>query len=187
MQLQFLAQEELFFKQLNGCIFHLGGIIIFEFQFSRAWFVMSAIVSRMEHSTIVEFQRLETEHIMKCTCSRLFFVRNMNTDIHIHIHIQIHLHVYIHARVHVHVRVRVCLCVFCCVVPCHVACRALLVGWLGVVSFGVVWCVVVDGPWSFLASYDEYIASGKSGAFNDLRRRVGQFMECVVSNGMSRL
>ena len=39
---------------------------------------------------------------------------------------------------------------------------------------GVVWCVVVDMSlswWSLSlvlpASYDEYIATGKSGAFND--------------------
>ena len=36
MQLQFLAPVELFFKQLNGCIFDPGGIIIiFDLKFSR--------------------------------------------------------------------------------------------------------------------------------------------------------
>ena len=46
--------------------------------FLPPWFVMSALVSRMEHSTIVEGQRLGTVHIMEGTCSRLrfFFVRN---------------------------------------------------------------------------------------------------------------
>ena len=77
MQFQFLAPVELFFKQLNGCSF-----------------VMSAFVSGMEHSTIVESQRLGAVHIVECTCSRLVFFRvvwakndtdmYMNTDMFIY-------------------------------------------------------------------------------------------------------
>ena len=33
----------------------------------RAWFVMSALVSKMEHSTTVEGHRLRTVHIMEGT------------------------------------------------------------------------------------------------------------------------
>ena len=66
--------------------------------------------------------------------TKFFFVRNL----YIHVHIHIHIHV------HIHVRVNVCLCFFCCVVPCHVVCRASLggLGGLGVVGCGVVWCGV---------------------------------------------
>ena len=62
---------------------------------------------RREHSTIVEGQRLGR---------------------HRHVHTHIHIHVHFHVRV---------------VVPSHVVCRALLVGWLVVVWCGVVWCGVV--------------------------------------------
>ena len=42
---------------------------------------MSALVSRMEHSTIVEGERLGTVHIMEGPCSRLrFFVRKEKND-----------------------------------------------------------------------------------------------------------
>ena len=46
------------------------------YSFRAVWFVMSACVSRMEHSTIVEGQRLGTVYIMEGTCSGLrFFMR----------------------------------------------------------------------------------------------------------------
>ena len=83
-----------------------------------------------------------------------------------------------------HVRVRVCLCVFLlcgavsCRVPRVVGCWLGGVVWCGVVWCGVVWCGVVwcgvllstsrcrggPCPWSFPGSYDEHIATGKSGA-----------------------
>ena len=56
-RLQFLTRAELFFF----------------YTVLRAWFVMSALVSRMERSTIVVGQRLGTVHIMEGTCSRLRF------------------------------------------------------------------------------------------------------------------
>ena len=71
MQLQFLAPVELFFKQLNGYSFLTRAELIFFHlcSFPAVRFVMSALVSRMEHSTIVEGQRLGTVHIMEGTCS----------------------------------------------------------------------------------------------------------------------
>ena len=52
------------------------------------------------------------------------------------------MYIYTHTDTDTCVCVRVCVSLFfCCVVPCHVVCRAsLLVGWLGVVWCGVVWC-----------------------------------------------
>ena len=81
---------------------------------------MSALVSRMEHSTIVEGQRLGTVHIMEGTCSRPCFSREMSKM----------------SDMDMYMCVYVCVFFFFCLVPCHVVCRAsLLVGWLG-----VVWC-----------------------------------------------
>ena len=93
---------------------------------------MSALATGMEHSTIVEGQRLGTVHIMEGICSRLvFFV--IYIYIYIYKYIQIHLHVHIHIQIHVplHVRVRVCLCFF-----------LLLCGAVGGVGWGVMWCGV---------------------------------------------
>ena len=106
---------------------------------------MSAFVTGMEHSTIVEGQRPGTVHIMEGMCSRLgFFVRNIYIYIYIYIykyiqiHIHVHLHVHIHFQIHVplHVRVRVCLCFF-------LLCGAVGggVGW-SVVGCCVMWCDV---------------------------------------------
>ena len=65
-RLQFLTRVEL--------------LLFLIYSFRALWFVMSAFVSIMEHSTIVEGQRLGTVHIMEGTCSRLrFFVRNEHT------------------------------------------------------------------------------------------------------------
>ena len=78
MQLQFLAPVEFFLSCWTVAVFDPGGIIIFFiYIFSRACFVMSALVSRVEHETVVEGRRLGTVHIMEGTCSRLrFFVRS---------------------------------------------------------------------------------------------------------------
>ena len=81
---------------------------------------------------------------------------------------------YTHTHTHTDTNTCACTCVFvffffCCLVLCHVVFRAWLVGWVvGWVWCGVVWSgrhvvVVVVLP----ASYDEYIATGKSEAFND--------------------
>ena len=54
-----------------GAVFDPGETIItFDLQFLRALFVMSTFLSRWEHSTIVEGQRLGTVHIMQGTCSQ---------------------------------------------------------------------------------------------------------------------
>ena len=91
---------------------------------------MSALVSRMEHSTIVEGQRLGRVHIMEGT-----FFREVYTHIHIHIHTHIHVHINFQQK-HVpkHVRVRGW------VVGC-------VVGWCG-----VVWCVDVLVSFSLVFS-----------------------------------
>ena len=98
--------------------------------FPAVRFVMSALVSRMEHSTIVEGQRLGTVHIMEGT-----FFREVYTHIHIHIHI--------HTRTHTFQKktfTKTCAC-------------ARLGGWLcgRVVWCGVVWCGVLmywcPSPW----------------------------------------
>ena len=79
MQVQFLAPVELFFKAVERLQF-LTRVEFFFFliySFPAVRFVMSAFVSGMEHSTIVEGQRLGTVHIMEGACSRLrFFARN---------------------------------------------------------------------------------------------------------------
>ena len=102
-----------------------------------------------------------------------FFVRNMNTDMCIYTYTYIYKYMFLYMCVYICMCVYVCvLMFFCCVVPCHFACRALLVvGWLG---GWVVGCVVVDMSlswWSLSlvlpASYDDFFATGKSGAFND--------------------
>ena len=71
MQFQFLATVELFFKQLNGCSFAWAELIFFDLcSFLAVCFVMSAFVSRMERSTIVEGQRIRTnEQKMRPTCT----------------------------------------------------------------------------------------------------------------------
>ena len=103
----------------------------------------------------------------------VFFVEKYeHQHVHIHVHIRLHVHVqthvYVHVRVHMHVRVRVCLCVFFGCVCRVMSCAARwLVGWLG----GVVLSTCLLSWWSLSlvlpASYDEYIATGKSVAFND--------------------
>ena len=119
--------------------FYLDNWMQFLTRVENDHFLFTQFVIRKGVSTIVEGQR------------RLFFVRKMNTDMYIYTHIYKHTHIQIH--VHVHVRVRVSLC-FCCVVPCHVVCRALLVGWLCVVWCGVLFstcrCRGGSCPWSFL-------------------------------------
>ena len=44
------------------------------YSFAVVRLVMSALVSGMEHSTIVEGQMLGTVHIMEGTCSKLLFL-----------------------------------------------------------------------------------------------------------------
>ena len=73
MQFQFLAPVELFFKAVERLQFLTRVELSLIYSFRAVWFVMSALVSRMEHSTIVEGQRLGTVHIMEGTCSRLRF------------------------------------------------------------------------------------------------------------------
>ena len=79
---------------------------------------------------------------------------HMNTDMYINTHINMYKY----------------MCVLWCRVMSCVARRCWLVGWVG----GWVWCgdVVVSscgGPCleSVPVSYGKYIATGKSGAFND--------------------
>ena len=89
---------------------------------------MSACVSVMEHSTIVEGQKAwnSTHH------GRYVFREKYFYTIHIHIHVHLHVHIHIQIHVHIHLRERVCLCFFCCVVP-------------SVVRWGVVWCEWREG------------------------------------------
>ena len=93
---------------------------------------MSAFASGMEHSTIVDGQKLGTVHIMEGTCSRLrFFIRNMSTDMYMYTEMYMNTYRYMYMCVYVCVFV-----FFCCVVPCHVVCRRVVDGW--VVGCGVV-------------------------------------------------
>ena len=89
---------------------------------------MSALVSRMEHSTIVEGQRLNSQswkvHVPD-------FVLEKYEHRHVHIHIHIHNHVHIHLQKYMCQNMCVyavggwwCGVVWCCVVCC---CRGVLV------------------------------------------------------------
>ena len=117
---------------------------------------MSALVSRLEHATIVEGERLGTVHIVEATCSRLrFFVRNMNTDMCTYTYMYIYMCVY------------VCVFVF-----------ASLVGWLGVVWCGVLWSWF-PCPWSFVLCMMSVLQRARAER-SMIERRVGQCMERVV-------
>ena len=97
---------------------------------------MSALVSRIERSTIVEGQRLGTVHIMEGT-----FFREVLSHIHTHIHFHIHVHIHFPKKKHVpkHVRVRGW------VVGC-------VVGWCG-----VVWCVDVLVSFSLVGKIQGFL------------------------------
>ena len=74
VQLQFLAPVD-FFKAVERLQFltRVELLLFLIYSFRAVWLVMTALVSRMEHSTIVEGQRLGTVHIIEGTCSRLRF------------------------------------------------------------------------------------------------------------------
>ena len=83
----------------------------------------------MERSDIVEGQTFGTVHIMEGTCSRLFFLRSMNTDMCKHTYTYTIMYTYIYKNTCTYT----CACtrlgwwcgvVLCCVVCC---CRGVLV------------------------------------------------------------
>ena len=72
MQLQFLAPVELFLKAVERLQFltRVELLLFMIYSFPAVWFVMSTLLSRKEHSTILEGQRLGTVRIIKRTCSQ---------------------------------------------------------------------------------------------------------------------
>ena len=176
MQLQFLAPVEVFFKQLNAWAELLLLILLLYIQFcarglSRPLFV---------------FKERTFDH-----CGRSRLGRHRHVHEHRHVHIHIHIHVHIHVLVVVPCRAsllvgwvggwvmssfRIVFLSFCRPVvnfavtpPSRVAvvllvsCSRLVVA---VSSCGGL-CLK-----SVPVSYDKYIATGKSGAFNDRARPV---------------
>ena len=116
----------------------------------------------------------------------VFVVRSMNTDMYMYTYTYtyIYKYMYIYKYIHFYMCVCTCMCVYVCVFVIFFLCVAVscrvprvlgcwlggwVVGWLGVVWCGVVimslswWSVSLVLP----DSYDEFFATGKSGAFND--------------------
>ena len=87
---------------------------------------MSAFVSRMEHSTIVEGQRAwnSTHH------GRYVFQTALVREKYEHQHVHIHIHIHNHAHIHFQKYMYQNMCVFA-------------VGWMVVWLGGVVWFGVV--------------------------------------------
>ena len=119
-----------------------------------------------------------------------FFNRTSPTFTFTYAHTDTHTFtkMYLYMCVYICMFVYVCVFVFfCCAVPCHVACRALLVvGWG--VGCGVVWCAVLLStcrcrggpcPWSFLLRMMSILQPARAER-SMIERRVGQHMECVV-------
>ena len=81
--------------------------------FTAVWFVMSTLLSRKEHSNIVEGQSLGTVHIMEGTCSKLrFFFRNeqnSGTGMHMLMYMYMYMCMYMCMYAYVCVCMRVCM------------------------------------------------------------------------------
>ena len=145
MQLQFLALVELFFKQLNGLQFltrvELLLFLICSFPsrgLSRPHFVtMKGTFNHCGRS-----KAWNSTHLGRYVFQTAFFVRNMDTDMCIFTHTNMYTYTYKNT----------CTCTCAC---------TQLGGW--------AWCGVVEVSLSLVlpASYDECVATGKSGAFSD--------------------
>ena len=147
MQFQFLARDDFFKAVLRLQFLTRAELFFYDLQFSRACFVMSALVSRKQLWTVLGLEQY-TSWKVSPTCA----------------HAHTHTHTHTHTCTYTYTCACTCVLVFCCVVSCHVVCRASLVG-----GVCVVWCVVVVVSLFLvlLASYGECIATGKSGVFND--------------------
>ena len=147
MPLQFLAPVDFFFLAVERLQLLTRAELLFVdlYSFARVVCHVHTLLLGRELSTIVEGQGQGTVHIMESyVFQNVFFLRNVNTKhVHIHIHIHIQIHVYF-MRVYTYMCVYVCIfvlfVVWCRVMSC--AARCWVVGWLGVVLCGVVWCGV---------------------------------------------